>query len=746
MIDPSVREAAKKVLYQINEYGIEHCLPDARLPEEIVKYFVDNYGIRGELHRTCVNCQIRQLIKYDGEESRFKVKCAGVPRGVPGAASKINELATASDISPERAKKLLLSTVDPVAWIELMFGFDDTNPSWHLRSYQKEQLRCNATRCVIRQSRRSGKTFCVAYKLLYHIFNMRLARGRDAHGRDVFSGPDIIVITPYQKQLVTVFEMMERALRRNSELMSEVIKSSGSGSSLYTKTPTFKYLFKNGATVEGFVSGVGVKSDGSGGGTIRSSGAHVIYLDEMDLISDSVLDKVVQPLLVEDPNIILIGTSTPIGKHGRFRHWCLERPDFKEDYFPGTILEHWDQVKDEIIAESTKESFAMEIMALFVDAGYGVFKPTYVYAARADYTYEEAETEAYEFWKHRMGIADRKNLLVSIGIDWNKNAGSEFYVMGFSPSTGLFVGLEATNIPATEYSAEAWKDELRRLNYKWKPQWIYADEGYGHTVIEDLRYACHQLSFKKRKTPFDEETIKIKDRLTAFSFSKNIEIKDPVTGEPILKPGKGLLVENAIALLEVGRMRIPEEDDILRKQLLNYIVDHINPATGKPVYGMARESDGDHRLDAFMLSLVAFKVENSEYAENLVESAPAFVPPMPLELRNIDPGEEPGKILEYYRKTIGGPTLNVLNLVRGGNPAENREIFAQQLRELGRLPGDRSQGRGLPPRRTREEQSSGDTILRKLVGSSLNTSGSTIKHVPRQPSRAGIPHTSRRHF
>ena len=46
-----------------------------------------------------------------------------------------------------------------------------------------------------------------------------------------------MVVTPYQAQLTNIFEEMEKLLKRNRELASEVI--TGTGDSLYIKTPTF---------------------------------------------------------------------------------------------------------------------------------------------------------------------------------------------------------------------------------------------------------------------------------------------------------------------------------------------------------------------------------------------------------------------------------------------------------------------------------------------------------------------------
>ena len=99
-----------------------------------------------------------------------------------------------------------------------------------------------------------------------------------------------MVVTPYQAQLTNIFEEMEKLLKRNRELASEVI--TGTGDSLYIKTPTFKMEFKNGSNPR-VVSGIGMRQDGSGGGTMRGFSADLVYLDEMDMISKTFLDKVI---------------------------------------------------------------------------------------------------------------------------------------------------------------------------------------------------------------------------------------------------------------------------------------------------------------------------------------------------------------------------------------------------------------------------------------------------------------------
>jgi hypothetical protein len=664
-----------ELLYKTNEYGYKYQDPEAVADPELVEYFAQNHGIKTDVHRSCINCQIRQVVKYSMDRPTgqdFNVRCSGIPRGLPkGSGKKVREIAASSDIDEERAKRILLATIDPVAWAELMFGFDDDDPNWHLRPYQKEQLRCSSLRNVCREGRRSGKTFIYALKLVYMAFNMQVRKGRDSSGKEIITGPEVLIITPYQSQLNTIFEEMERLIKRNGELSNAV--TTGGSDSLYVKTPFFRMNLSNGTKIKGYVSGMGNKSDGSGGGTIRGASADIIYLDEMDMIPEEILDKVVQPVLLTKPEVYLFATSTPIGKRAKFYQWCRERSDFKEDYYPSTVLPHWDTVKKELEDESTKEGFAAEYMADFIEGAFGVFRPSWVQSARWDYSYDDTQNQQKLY---EIGIKDKANMMICIGIDWNKNAGTEFFVSGYSASSGRWYALDAVNIEASEYSAQRWMHEVIRMNYKWKPNWIYADEGYGHTIIEDLYLYAHKLKNKRRRTPMDDEAVHLLDRLVAFNFSKSVELIDPITGKEIKKAGKAYLVENAVRIMENGLFSFPYEDEVLAKQLLNYIIVRRSAATNKPVYGMDNDRIGDHRLDAWMLSLAGLSLEGSVYAgRNLPVSMPGFVSRSESQVSDyVSPDDEASAILSEARQRGIPGALNVLKIVRGQSLDEDRLI------------------------------------------------------------------------
>ena len=477
------------------------------------------------------------------------------------------------------------------------------------------------------------------------------------------------------------FDEMEKLLKRNRDLAMEI--ASASADSLYVKTPFFHIDFKDtetrlGAKISGFVSGVGTKTDGSGGGTMRGQSAHIIYLDEMDMIPEETLDKVIMPILLTDiqGDVCFIATSTPIGKRGRFYRFCLEDPSFKEDYLPSSVLPQWEKSKKMLLANATPESTMTEYMAAFVDGGFGVFKPSYIYRSRKDYTYED--TEAFSWWKKHFSVADHRQVIRCIGIDWNKNAGTEFVVVTYIPHMHRYIISEALNIPAGEFSAMRWREVLIMLNYKWKPDYIYADEGYGHTIIEDLKLIAFNLINKPNKNLQDIETIKLRERLKAFNFSGKVVLNNPVDGTQIERGGKEFLVENAQRIFEDpgpagnGIVWFPEADRQLKDELLHYTILRRSPITNKPIYGTESERIGDHRLDAMLLAFAGIQIEAGLYSDNAVPmSSPVFLPKEVLENRE-NTGSPGASLIRYLEKvpTVAPGALSILQTMREGETAE----------------------------------------------------------------------------
>ena len=69
------------------------------------------------------------------------------------------------------------------------------------------------------------------------------------------------------------------------------------------------------------------------------------------------------------------------------------------------MLPHWEEIKEELEAESTSEGFVAEYMAQFIDGGSGVFKMDWIHAARGDFEYHSTMDNTY--LRQQAGIPDQ---------------------------------------------------------------------------------------------------------------------------------------------------------------------------------------------------------------------------------------------------------------------------------------------------------------------------------------------------
>jgi hypothetical protein len=667
-------------LYTENEYKVKYQDPYVKLTEAEIIWLRKKFDINPEWHRTCVACIARQHIKY-GENN---IPCSGIKNSLPpGSAEIVDQMMIKDGISRERATLVLRATQDPVAWCELMFGFDDstkdTDNEWYLRPYQKEQIRCTSRRIALREGRRSGKTFAIALKLLHAVETVKIPKGK-SNGQNVYAGPQIMIVTPYQAQINAIFQEMEDLLLRCPELAAQV--TTGASGSLYAKTPPLRMEFKNGGVIKGFVSGVGVKQDGSSGGTMRGQSADIIYLDEMDMIPEKILDDAIIPIMATRKNTRIIATSTPIGKRAAFYKWCMQDASFKEDHIPTTVLPQWDETKDLLTKGKSKDSIMSEFMAEFIDGGSSVFRPSWIMSALREYTYYE--TISNHTLRTKLGVARPEKLIKCMGIDWNKNAGTEFYVAGYDADGHRWIGLEAINISQSEFSSIKWKEEVIRLTHKWNLDYIYADDGYGHTIIEDLQVYSLAMREKEKKTEREKSAARIVDIIKSFNFSSKVTLRSPVDGREIQKTAKDFLVENAMRIFEDEKFVFPKDDEQLKNELGNYIIVRRNPQTNRPIYGPENATVGDHRLDAWMLALGGLFIELSEYSPNMYgDGNVSVVDDKTLEKRGKENESDLSGTAEFIRDVAkAGVSITGLNIY-GGNGTLLNELDYEGSKKQG---------------------------------------------------------------
>jgi hypothetical protein len=513
----------------------------------------------------------------------FKCPCEFIPekKTLP---KRLQKLLSKDD--QDRARLL----IDPVAWVENHLGMKP-------RDNQRLNLMCTCKNMVLREGRRSGKTWGECMFVLNYVLTNEFYDGKDALGNDVYRGPKVVVATPYLSQIELIFGILDSMLHRNPDLLASRVR--------YVKTPFHVMKFSNGAEIQGFTTGTQSKQEA---GTVRGQAADMILLDEVDIMDSNDITRSIRPIQITSPHVRLMVSSTPTGKREWFYNICENAPRFKEFYFPSTIIPHWDQVKEEAEAEGTHEYFLQEYMAVFTVQITGVYQPTYI--AMAETPYVCGQSEPYIGANGEVPIHIRcEDWIYTMGVDWNTNAGTEILVLGFDRDTLNQWVVETKNIPKQDWQQLAAMEQIIELNSKWLPKYIYMDRGYGATQIEALqRYAM-----EKRAINPSSPDAKMVENLHAYDFGSKVEYRDPMTGEVKKTHAKAFLIEHSVRQFESARIHYPAKDPFLTKQLLNYIISGFT-ATGVPKYGMNSEKVGDHRLDALNLAMIPFKLHMTDFA------------------------------------------------------------------------------------------------------------------------------------
>ena len=541
----------------------------------------------------CIKCESRFRVISEQSEGWvewkhmgfFKIPCKFIP-----ARYEIPKQLQAT-LSPEDAEKAK-NILDPVGWVNHYLGMEP-------RPHQQLNLMCTARNIVLREGRRSGKTWGECFWMLYYVLTTEIFDGKDAEGNIVYRGPKVVVATPYLSQIELIFGILDKMIERNKEIKKTVVR--------HVRTPFHVIKFSNGASIEGFTTGAQSKQEA---GTVRGQDADLLLLDEVDIMDSDDITRSIRPIQITSVDVRLMVSSTPTGKREWFYNICKNDPRFKEFYFPSTVISHWEEVKAEAEAEGTHEYFLQEYMAVFTVQITGVYQPTYVAQAETPYAYGQREP----YLDHRSGkeiFLSKRNedWIYTMGVDWNTNAGTEILVGGLDKKTMDFWVTQVINVPKQDWQQKRAMDAIVELNALWLPKYIYVDRGYGATQIEMLQRHAMEVSMMNPSDP----AARMVENLHAYDFGSKVEYRDPMTNRVKKTHAKAFLVENSVRRFEESRIHYSNKDQFLTKQLLNYIIAGYTP-TGIPKYSMNSEKIGDHRLDALNLALIPFKLHLTDFA------------------------------------------------------------------------------------------------------------------------------------
>lgn len=331
----------------------------------------------------------------------------------------------------------------------------------------------------------------------------------------------------------------------------------------------------------------------------RGQEAHIIILDELDLMHSDDLESIyamLQRTAEDQPDKLLIGASTPTGRREQFWKWCTQNKRFKEIWFPSYVNPFFNtDAEEEFRVQYSEMGYRHEIEADWGEDTEGVYPRRFVDRAFIHPGWRYVDEPSYD------------DSFYVIGVDWDKyGAGTNIVVLEvcseayrderFANRVRLAYREETKR---EEYSLTKAVQRIIQLNEIFQPRHIYVDRGFGEVQVELL----HKFGVEH---PFSQ----LRKRVKGISFSEAIEVRDPHSKELVKKDVKPFMVDNLRQMLEAEEIVFPENDEdqfpdelSLYKQLISYVVVRTTQL-GRPVYE-ASGSAVDHAHDALLLACLA---------------------------------------------------------------------------------------------------------------------------------------------
>jgi replicative DNA helicase len=476
---------------------------------------------------------------------------------------------------------------NPQLWIEACLRNPLTNEPLRFNYVQRKFFSTKRKNKVLRIHRRAGKSWLLASYAIWYAFT--------------HASRQVMIICPDSSKVETIFNAIDDFIRVSPGIAQSVHERQ--------KTPA-RRKFTNGSLIAGFTTGARSNSKGE---SVRSKSADVVIIDEAAYLREEDWAAIL-PIMTGDSErvgkVICLISSTPTSERGHYYMYCTKDfSDIKES-------QRWDQIHvsvfdnpdfDEdaratIRAMHTEEELRQEWEAEFPDVGEGVFKRSYIdRAGRAFYYYDADKQETIP-----------KTAIRTMGVDWDKvQAGPNIVVLELDPKAEFYRVCYREEIPRTEYSLTIAVERIIELNTIFNPSYIYVDRGYAEQAVETL----HLHGAKHPDTGLAK-------KVRGVSFSENVEVMDPFTGEAVKKRIKPYMVNILVKWFEDNSIVYPASDKQFITQLEEFKV--VRTTDNHITYSSVNE----HIIDACMLAAYAMH-ENYTDPFRFTPAEDSYLMPIP---------------------------------------------------------------------------------------------------------------------
>lgn len=537
------------------------------------KEYLKKANYNKDPYKMCEDCIAEQKRKYNG---RTPIVCNGLKDYRTALSHKYSD-EVLDTIEKEITEEELLEIKGVYSAPEWFKANIKDARTYSPRFHQDLLLKCSAKHKVIRMGRRSGKTFSVILDIIHKI------ETADRPINILVAAPMLTMITEIERTIVTLVN----ATGKHDFIVSK--KSS----------PALEVKFFNGSLLQGIT----LSNDGT---SARGKKADILWVDEMDFANRKSLEAL-QAIEMDNPNVEVIYTSTPIGQGNLYQAEQLENT--KSFHFPSYVIPHYSDAMQASMKSSLSDiGFAQEVLAIFGLDEAGVFQVHYIE--------DGIDLHIPQVFNQNTVLMNRSRFIVFIGVDWNHDLnGTRVVVTAYDKNTDRFFVIEKEKIAKQNLTQAIAVNLVVELNRKYNADHIICDEGYGIGQVTELRTRGRE---QYGRVPANHPDIKLVDTMSV-QFGSSLTIRDPSTHQELKKNTKQYIVENAQKLLEDKRLAFNDIDDNeLIMQMKNYT--QIQAEGGRVKYKAKDKKIGDHDLDAFMLCLYGFDYHYGEYIKpRLVE-------------------------------------------------------------------------------------------------------------------------------
>jgi hypothetical protein len=470
-------------------------------------------------------------------------------------------------------------------------------------------------------------------------------------------GKKILVLAPYESQIRMLFDEIKMLVRGSNTIKDSIHRN--------IENP-FRLVFSNGSMITGYCAGG--KNSASGSDKIRGADAHMIVIDEQELIPDKDIEAIT-PILMSHPDCLLLVSSTPTGKPSKFMSMVKDKDrGFKEFHYIS---------QESPVMHPDSEKFNPKLEQLLIDDCGGKDTATWMHEVLAEFGKQEQgvfmndkiDASLQQYDMNTIGYDAAKKYI--IGVDWNKVAGTHIIVVSLVGKVFKFE--KKYIIENSEFVLLEAVDTIINLNEYWNPEMIVVDVGFGSVQIELLKK--HGIAFPKSK---------MRQRIKGIAMQEHIEIRDPETHMMRRTPVKPFLVNALKDVLDQGNLILPMSEDtiITKKDMTQGIVQQMRVFSilGNSIHGMPKYSQGqDHTLTALMLAVGGYVLEHGELNKLNYMTHVAYTPPDTLTA----PPKDERELREYLReKSVKQPTSGNTGLA-SRDLDRSKPLFGYSQRDAG---------------------------------------------------------------